>query len=191
MLLRSRAPPDPSDACRRAELPSRPRQLTRLCQLQKSYRIHELFRKPMQKPEWPLRSFFNAVDSQPPQLRDYLVAREEMVTLLPKIEALSPQMHWTLLICFRVEGSKQTWLPRELFQPKPLRCATLELIFLMRPYSFPRYGSSKPRDQIDIHLETRRKGCRKEGEFGARNLRDCGNSSEQYVVASRHLVTCL
>jgi hypothetical protein len=39
-----------------------------------------------------MRSFFNAVDSQPPQLRDYLVARKEIVTLLPKIEALSPQM---------------------------------------------------------------------------------------------------
>jgi hypothetical protein len=52
-----------------------------------------LFPNLIQPRELPFRSFFNAVDDQPPQLRDYLVAKEEIVTLLPKIEALFPQMH--------------------------------------------------------------------------------------------------
>jgi hypothetical protein len=88
-------------------------------------------------------------------------------------------MHWTLLICPFVEGSKQTWLPRELFQPKLLRRTTLESILVMQPYPCPRYGSSKPRDRIDIHLKTRNKDSRKEGDFCARNLWDRRNSSQE------------
>jgi hypothetical protein len=104
----------------------------------KSCPIHELelFRRQMHKPESPMRSFFNAMDSQPPQLKDCLVARE-IVTLLTIIDALSSQMYWTLLICSLVEASKQTWLPRELSQPKFLRCTTLKSILVMHPYSFP------------------------------------------------------
>jgi hypothetical protein len=48
-----------------------------------------LFPNLIQPRELPFRSFFNAVDGQASDL----VTKEEIVTLLPKIEALFPQMH--------------------------------------------------------------------------------------------------
>src|SRR5277367_1341944 len=77
-----------------------------------SCQIQELFRRLMHNPRWPMGSFINTVDSQPPQLEDHLVAREEIVTLPSKVQVLSPQIPSTLLTCSLAEASRQTWLPQ-------------------------------------------------------------------------------